>query len=188
MNTTRLMALGLLASRGPMHGHQIRREAEQVNIDEWGGITVGALYRELHRMEQEGLLEPLRTEQVGKRPPRLVYRITEEGHRELTSLRHRAIEEAHLRPDPVDLGLSFASGEDVTELSALLASRRRLLTSLLGLVADKRARLGPTAHLRPHTQAVLRHWELRMEAELAWHDELEALLPALVEPEGPSPD
>src|SRR5579863_4011721 len=92
MNLTRLMVLGLLAN-GPRHGHQIRRDAEQTNVGNWGGVSVGALYRELRAMEGEGLVVPLRTEQVGRRPARTVYQISEEGRRELRILRERAIRE-----------------------------------------------------------------------------------------------
>ena len=42
MNLSRLMILGLLADRGPMHGHQIRRAGELTNAEVWGGITGGA--------------------------------------------------------------------------------------------------------------------------------------------------
>ena len=76
MNLTRLMVLGVLAQHGPRHGHEIRRTAEITNVGEWGGVSVGALYRELRLMEAEGLVEPVRTEQVGRRPARTVYSIT----------------------------------------------------------------------------------------------------------------
>ena len=49
MNLTRLMALGILARSGPSHGHHIRRVAELTDVGEWGGVSVGALYRELDR-------------------------------------------------------------------------------------------------------------------------------------------
>ena len=68
MNLTRLMALGTLARYGPQHGHQIRRLADLTNVGEWGGVSAGALYRELRSMESEGLVETVRTEQVGRRP------------------------------------------------------------------------------------------------------------------------
>ena len=91
MNLTRLMALGTLARYGPQHGHQIRRLAEVTNVGEWGGVSVGALYRELRAMEREGLVEQIRTERVGRRPARTVYQITGEGRLELTALRDQAI-------------------------------------------------------------------------------------------------
>ncbi len=77
------MILGLLAERGPMHGHQIRRTAELTNAEVWGGITGGALYAELRKLDGEGLVQVVREEQVGRRPARTVYEITEEGRLEL---------------------------------------------------------------------------------------------------------
>jgi len=44
MSATRILVLGLLAVRGPMHGHQLRRVAEMINIESWGDVKVGALY------------------------------------------------------------------------------------------------------------------------------------------------
>ena len=64
------MVLGILATQGPRHGHQIRRAAEITNVGEWGGVSVGALYRELRTMDAEGLVTAVRTEQVG-RPDRI---------------------------------------------------------------------------------------------------------------------
>ena len=65
MNLTRLMILGLLARNGPRHGYQIRYDAEVTDVGQWGGVSVGALYRELRQMETETLLEAVRTEQKG---------------------------------------------------------------------------------------------------------------------------
>src|ERR1700735_2643863 len=83
MNLTRLMALGTLARYGPQHGHQIGGLPARTKVGEWGGVSVGALYRELRAMEGEGLVETVRTEQVGRRPARTVYEITGGGQAEL---------------------------------------------------------------------------------------------------------
>ena len=63
------MILGLLAERGPMHGHQIRRTAELTNAEVWGGMTGGALYAELRKLDGEGLVQAVREEQVAGVPP-----------------------------------------------------------------------------------------------------------------------
>src|SRR5579875_1806477 len=108
MNLTRLMALGTLASHGPLHGHQIRRLAEVSDDGRWGGVSVGALYRELRLMEGEGLIRAIRTEQVGRRPARTVYSITGEGKLELALLRERAFRSQEVGPDPLGVALTFA--------------------------------------------------------------------------------
>ncbi len=110
MNLTRLMALGILARSGPSHGHHIRRVADLTDVGEWGGVSVGALYRELRAMEREGLVEAARTEKVGNRPERTVYAITDEGQLELTTLREQAIKPPLASgPDPLGVALLFAA-------------------------------------------------------------------------------
>src|ERR1700747_2490667 len=92
MNLSRLMILGLLADRGPMHWHQIRRTAELTNAEGWGGITGGAIYAELRKLDGEGLIEAVREEKVGRRPARTVYQITAEGRLELVVQREAALD------------------------------------------------------------------------------------------------
>ena len=129
MNLTRLMALGILARNGPSHGHQIRRLADLTDVGEWGGVSVGALYRELRAMEREGLVEAARTEKVGNRPERTVYAITDEGRLELTALREQAIKPPLASgPDPLGVALLFAAdGMDPAELRRTLRARREML-------------------------------------------------------------
>jgi len=107
-----------------MHGHQVRRTAEGTSAEAWGGITVGALYAELRRLAAEGLVRPLRTEQLGRRPTRTVYEITEEGRMELSIQREAALARIEVDADPVTVVLLFASGGLVGELRRRLAERR----------------------------------------------------------------
>src|SRR5579875_3813992 len=159
MNLTRLMALGTLASHGPLHGHQIRRLAEVSDVGRWGGVSVGALYRELRLMEGEGLIRAIRTEQVGRRPARTVYSITGEGKLELALLRERAFRSQEVGPDPFGVALTFAMhGADRQQVTACLAaSRQRLLRE---------------GHIDRLAAANMRRGELGCRAEVAWHDEL----------------
>src|ERR1700730_14165554 len=131
MNMSRLMILGVLAERGPMHGHQIRRTAELTNAEVWGGITGGALYAELRRLSAEGLIEAVREEREGRRPARTVYQITDEGRLELIVQREAAIEVVFASPDPLSVVLLFAAGADAGELNERLAERRRRIEAQL---------------------------------------------------------
>src|SRR4051812_26336916 len=123
VSATRILVLGLLAVRGPMHGHQLRRVAEMINIESWGDVKVGALYGAIHRLEAEGLIHPIRSEQEGRFPARTVYAVTDEGRQELAILRSRALQEARLAPDPFDVALTFVDAE-LEEVGPLLAQRR----------------------------------------------------------------
>jgi DNA-binding PadR family transcriptional regulator len=172
------MALGTLARYGPQHGHQIRRLAEVTNVGEWGGVSVGALYRELRTMEREGLVEQVRTEQVGRRPERTVYQITADGRLELVALREQAIRLAEFfGPDPLGVALSFAvDGMDREELRDALRLRRgRLAISAEELAAD-RERLLAKGYLGAFQAAIMRRGVMHIETEVRWHDELDALL------------
>jgi DNA-binding PadR family transcriptional regulator len=183
MNLTRLMALGTLARYGPQHGHQIRRLADLTNVGEWGGVSVGALYRELRAMEGEGLVETVRTEQVGRRPARTVYEITGEGRIELQSLREQAIKPTGFAPDALGVALTFAAeGMDLDELRDTLRARRsRLEVSAVELAAELE-RLTAKGYLGVYQAAIMRRGVLHYETEVRWHDELDAELAAAPAP------
>jgi DNA-binding PadR family transcriptional regulator len=179
MNLTRLMVLGTLARYGPQHGHQIRRLADLTDVAKWGGVSVGALYRELRAMEREGLVEALRTERVGRRPARTVYAITEDGKLELGTLRVRALAELEPGPNALGVALIFAAGDmDREELRDVLRARRdRLVISGRELAAE-RERGVAKGYLGPLESASMRRGVLHIETEVRWHDELDALLAA----------
>jgi DNA-binding PadR family transcriptional regulator len=180
MNLTRLMVLGTLARHGPRHGHEIRRLAEVTNVGEWGGVSVGALYRELRTMEGEGLVEAVRTEQVGRRPARTVYAITGEGRLELAMLREQAIRSIHWWPDPLGVALSFASaGTDREELASWLRSRRETFALTVAQLEDDRQRMVAKGWLDPFQATVMYRGQLHAEAEVRWHDEFARILAGL---------
>ena len=177
MNLTRLMALGVLARNGPSHGHHIRRVADLTNVGEWGGVSVGALYRELRAMEHEGLIEAARTEKVGNRPERTVYAITNEGQLELTTLREQAIKPLLTGPDPLGVAILFAlDGVDREELRRTLRARRDRLAIALGEMTAEREQLIARGHIDLLAAASMRRGLMHIDAEIRWHDELDATL------------
>jgi DNA-binding PadR family transcriptional regulator len=180
MNLTRLLILGLLAERGPSHGHQLRRDAELAEVERWAGVGVGSLHRELQGLEAEGLIEAVRTERVGRRPERTVYSMTDEGRRELSVLRQQAVSQLDSAPDPLSVVLVFAGTDDPDELAALLARRKLALHARAEELALARARGEEKGYLLPSVSplqaASFRRAEIRNAAELAWHKECEELL------------
>src|SRR5215831_20260521 len=191
MNLTRLMVLGTLDQYGPRHGHEIRRIAEVTNVGEWGGVSVGALYRELRTMEAEGLVETVRTERVGRRPARTVYAITSEGKLELSVLAEQAIRSNYLPPDPLGVALSFAeTGTDREQLATWLHSRREMFALRMTELEVDRQRLEARGVLDPLRAAVMYRGQLHAETEVRWHDELAKILAELPEdePAGDLPD
>ncbi|MGC4757211.1 PadR family transcriptional regulator [Micromonospora trifolii] len=178
MNSTRLFVLGALARGGPMHGHQIRRAAQVDRTELWSDVKPGSLYGALHRMQVEGVIEAVRTEQEGNRPARTIYALTSAGAAELIDHRDEALRDTKLRHDPVDLALQnvIDLGED--ELRGIIVARRKALAAQLDSWLALRELAAP--HIRGLEWTTFRHTELRLRTELAWHDELLDQLPKLM--------
>lgn len=170
MNPTRLFVLGALARHGPMYGHQIRRDARIDRTELWSEVKPGSLYAALHRLQGEGLIEPVRTEQQGNLPARTVYAITAEGRRELRALRAEALREVALRPDPVDLALAMSADLDEDTLRGFFADRREALASRAAFFARERERAWPDQ--TPADDLIIDHVIARIGTELRWHDEV----------------
>jgi DNA-binding PadR family transcriptional regulator len=130
-------------------------------------------------MADEGLITPVKTEQEGNLPARTIYDITDRGRSELDAHRDEAFMRTKLSSDPVDLALSFT--EDMTEeqVRALVTNRRRSFAAQVIEWQDLQKRVHE--YLSELERAVLRHTVVRLEAEIAWHDELLERLPALLE-------
>jgi DNA-binding PadR family transcriptional regulator len=174
------MVLGTLASHGPMHGHQIRRVAEASNVGEWGGVSVGALYRELRNMDADGLLEAVRTEKVGRRPARTIYAITDDGQFELHVLRDRALRELTSGPDSLGVALAFAwNGIDPQEAADTMQLRRQQMAIAGEHLAAEVQRLQAKGHIGPIQAAVMRRGVMHIETEVRWHDEFAKILTEL---------
>jgi DNA-binding PadR family transcriptional regulator len=167
VNPTRLFVLGALAKRGPMYGHQLRRHARMDRADLWSDVRPGSLYGALHRLAAEGLIEPVRTEQAGAMPARTVYAITAEGRSELRALRAEALQEAGLRPDPVDLALAMSGDLDQDTLRAYIGARIQALSAQAAQFDQQGERAWPDQTVAD--DLVVEHARLRMRAELEWH-------------------
>jgi DNA-binding PadR family transcriptional regulator len=177
VNPTRLFVLGALAKRGPMYGHQVRRNARIDRSDLWSDVRPGSLYGALHRLAAEGLIEPLRTEQSGNLPARTVYAITEEGRRELRALRAEALCDVGLRPDPVDLAVAMSGDLDEDTLRGYVEDRIKALSVQAAQFSHERERAWPDQTVAD--DLVIEHARLRLEAEVTWHQMLLDRLPKL---------
>ena len=179
INTNRLLILGTLSECGPMHGHQIRQQAQLINAEAWGGVKVGSLYSALNRMRDEELIEPVRTEQEGNFPARTIYEITPAGERELYILLDRGLRKIDLGQDSFNMALSMGSNLPQEELEEVVRQRKRTLSAALESLVEARERLRSKGFLLTIALAIFRHSELRLEAELRWHDELSGMLPTI---------
>jgi DNA-binding PadR family transcriptional regulator len=178
MTPTRLFALGMLARNGPMHGHQIRRQAELERAEFWGRVKVSSLYAALHRMEEEGLIEAVERTRSGRFPARTVYAITAEGWRELVVLRDACFRDTSMDPDPLDLALSFSDDVDEQYLRSVIEERLASLRMLAESMDRQEQQV--RQYLTPFNLAVFNHYKLRVAAEERWHREFLEQLPKVL--------
>lgn len=182
INLTRLMVLGTLSGHGQLHGHEIRRIADLTGVGEWGGVSVGALYRDLRVMAGEGLIRPVRTEQVGRRPARTVYEITDAGRLELEVLRERAIGIIGRVQDPLGVALLFTgTGGDKGQLADWLRTRRERIVVAAAELGQELDRLTSAGYVNAVAVSVMRRGQLHLEAELRWQDEFAEIVAKLPE-------
>jgi DNA-binding PadR family transcriptional regulator len=177
ISPTRMFVLGLLARHGALHGHALRRMAHQDRTELWTEVKVGSLYSTLRQLALEGMVAAERTEQVGKLPTRTIYAITDQGRRELQRLRHSALRDSHLRPDPADLALALADGVSDQDLTEVVRHRREALQAQMQSWSSLKEKAWP--HLSGAERQVFGHYERRYQAELGWHDELLQAVPII---------
>jgi DNA-binding PadR family transcriptional regulator len=162
-----------MLSREPMHGHQVLREAELRDVTEWAGISPGSLYGVIGRLEDEGLIAAVRTEQEGRRPARTVYGITDEGRKELGILLEGALQRFDLELGLFDVALLVAKPTvEPGQLNDLVARRAARVRMVLDSLVADRAHLKERKLLGAVEETLMRHAELRLEAEQRWHAEL----------------
>lgn len=153
-----------------MHGHQIRRAAQEDRTELWADVKPGSLYGALHRMAADGVIEAVRTEREGNLPQRTVYAITDGGRVEMSALRHAMLRDTRLRPDPVDLALAYTDDMPRDEVRALVQGRRAAIAAELD--SWQHIREGADPYLVGLERIAFDHTLMRLAAELAWHDRL----------------
>ncbi|OBG93358.1 hypothetical protein A9X05_09755 [Mycobacterium sp. E3298] len=178
MSSIRIFILAGLEERGPMHGHQLRLLAEEEHVALWTDITVGALYGAIKRLAAEDLIEEVRVERSGAYPQRQIWAITGAGREALGGLRLRALREIVIKPDPFDLAITRLQPDHLGDLPATIAAR---ITSLSAMLAEWEAHAAAIdRYLTLAEKLVMKHRADRLRAEIGWHEELSAALPAIV--------
>jgi DNA-binding PadR family transcriptional regulator len=178
VSAVRLFILSTLAEHGPMHGHQIRQQAQSDRTELWTDVKVGALYGALKRLAGEGLIVEVRSERVGGLPERTVYEITPRGREALAAVHSEALRTVVVRPDPFDLALVHAAHLDEQALTDAVTDRRETLAAQYNSlrhqaeVADQ--------WLTEAERMAMEHLLSRLASEIAWHDALLDRLPTIV--------
>jgi DNA-binding PadR family transcriptional regulator len=123
MSATRLLILGVLISKQPIHGYDVRRELELWNAEQWANIAYGSIYFALNKMAEERLVEAASADQAGNRPARTTYTITDAGRQEFERLLREYWWEYKPAIDPFQVAITFMSRMPRDELLAALRHR-----------------------------------------------------------------
>ena len=177
VSSIRLFILGTLAASGPLHGHQIRQQAQTDRTETWTDIKVGSVYGALKRLAAENLVREVRTERVGNRPERTIYEITPAGRGALAAVRHAALSELDRRHDPFDLALAQSRDIPEEDLDQIVAHRLAALQVQVASLRHQAEIADP--YVNEAERMVLQHLIERAAAEVRWHSELAARLPKI---------
>ncbi|MBB4696770.1 PadR family transcriptional regulator [Paractinoplanes abujensis] len=167
MSATRMMILGLVQWMEPVHGYDVRRELLSWNADKWANVQPGSIYHALRKMTEEGLLHEVTTEQVGARPARTTYGITDKGKAEFQSLLRQGWWNLSPGVDPFMAAFSFLPALPPAESAAALRNRATQLRA--GQQQLEAATKADWADNKPIYVSWL--WErsiMMAEAEIAW--------------------
>jgi DNA-binding PadR family transcriptional regulator len=123
MSATRMMILGLVQWMQPVHGYDVRRELLSWSADKWANVQPGSIYHALRKLADEGLLREVATEQVGSRPARTTYEITQKGADEFQTLLRTQWWNLSAQTDSFMAAFSFLPAIPREEAAAALRNR-----------------------------------------------------------------
>jgi DNA-binding PadR family transcriptional regulator len=176
MSSTRLLVLGVVRIFQPVHGYDVRRELLSWRADQWANVAPGSIYGALKTLVKDGLLEIVGTDQVGGRPERTTFQLTDEGDKEFHSLLRKTWWAVEAPLDPLMPGVCFLPALPKDELISALEHRKQQVEGQLKHLAFVAAEIPDSPTTPNHVMELLRLSSARLGAETAWADALIAAL------------
>jgi DNA-binding PadR family transcriptional regulator len=166
--TIELAVLGLL-HEGPMHGYELRKRLNLMLG--WGRVlSYGSLYPTLKKMLRGQLIEEAAaTLTPVTRRPRIVYQVTEAGHREFERLMSEVGPTAW-EDDNFDIRFAFFGRTDMEIRLRVLEGRRTRLQERLDRVQNQLAMT--QKEVDRYAAELQRHGVESVEREVRWLSEL----------------
>jgi DNA-binding PadR family transcriptional regulator len=151
----------------PMHPYEISQTLKQRAKEQSIKLNFGSLYNVVESLEKHGLVRELETIQQGRRPPRTIYEITDDGTREMSDWLSELVSIPVKEYLQFEAALSLLGGLPPDDAADLLATRVENLAVRLALL---RASLVAAAdHGLPRLFALEDEYQLALlEAELDW--------------------
>jgi DNA-binding PadR family transcriptional regulator len=157
-----LAILGLLKERS-MHGYQLSKRLTDALGGFWR-VSYGSLYPTLRRLEQQGAVERVFAEEVGRR--RNVYRITDDGERLFLTLLEEAGGESASEENPFRVRLAFFKYLAPDTRIRVLERRRAFLEDRLSSIRTSLA--GVRDGHDTYTVSLMEHGIDATESDIAW--------------------
>ena len=164
-----LLLLGLLTWES-MHGYRLHEFLEH-RLHFVTNLKRATAYRLLETLRRRGLVDG-ETEREGRRPERLVYRLTSDGRKRFETLLRAQISQSHSAVDPSNVALLFLDALPPAERVVGLSERRRH-------VEDDRQSLDALIQAHPASspaRLVLERELIHHDAEMQWLDRAIATL------------
>jgi DNA-binding PadR family transcriptional regulator len=158
-----LAVLGLLKER-PMHGYQLSRELGDALGGFWR-VSYGTLYPSLRRLEREGAIEGLKSDESSKGRRKTVYRITPEGERIFLDLLQEAPQEGQTEDARFRVRLAFFRYLPPETRIRLLERRRQGLEERLTAIEES---LRAAHEQDDYQRSLMEHGRVATESDIAW--------------------
>ena len=160
-----LAILGLLKERS-MHGYQLSKRLTDTLGGFWR-VSYGSLYPTIRRLEAQGAVERVFSDEVGRR--KNVYRITDKGEELFLKLLQEAGRESW-EDNRFRVRLAFFKYLAPETRLKLLEKRRAFLEERLGTIKASLADDGGPSDT--YTLSLMRHGQDATEHDIAWLDGL----------------
>jgi DNA-binding PadR family transcriptional regulator len=151
-----------------VHGYDVRRELLSWSADEWANVAPGSIYHALKKMAEEGLLREVGTEQVGARPARTTYEMTDKGEMVFQELLREYWWEYRQPIDPFQAAFAFLPALPRREAAAALRARAQQLRARVSYLASGLDDGWAYRDKPSHVAAVFQLEIERMEVEAQW--------------------
>ncbi len=166
-STTRLLVLGAVRIFQPVHGYDVRRELISWHAEEWASIAPGSIYNALRSLTKDGLLEVVGTKQVGSRPERTTYRLTQRGDQEFLELLRDTWWTVRMPLDPLIAAVSLLGFTTRDEAIAALEAR---IAHIRGSIKHGEFAIAAVDDIETpdHVREMLRLINARIGSEIEW--------------------
>ncbi|WP_280261187.1 PadR family transcriptional regulator [Nocardia abscessus] len=175
MSVVRLLVLGVMRLRQPVHGYAVRQELLSWRAETWTNVKPGSIYHALKQLTREGKLSAFGTQTSDQGPGRTLFEMTEAGEAEF----RRLMDEALVSIDMQELGAGIALMDALPRshvIAKLREQRRRseeVRADLLAMIRNF-----PGRYEAPHATDLLELWSGVFENLSTWTEGVLARLEA----------